>query len=254
MTAPDSDFELSDDVTAAQDELRRLAHQPPSSPSDLSPWDFLRRLPRQRQLSVVWPAVKVLAADGDPEVRALALDMIMDLRDPPPDVARALVDRLLELATSERARFKTVALAQRLQHALANRVAGSTRESEITGHILDVAANVGYVFDDSAGAVLGKWAPDALAPIATRTNSASPRFWTNAASSVAVYHRDRLLGFLQALRGLPASSREEICAQVLDDLALPAENVVALVRAAGFATATSQPQSASECRRALGIA
>lgn len=114
-----SDPELPRDPRAAADLLRELAPQPPQSPSDNGPWDFLDRL-GDAEKEQVRPVLHGLLLDMKPVVRERAISSLMKFPE-----SKDSAKRLIDVAKSSTKLFRGVDadgvdLGSKLQHALAN--------------------------------------------------------------------------------------------------------------------------------------
>jgi hypothetical protein len=164
--------------------LRERAPGPPTPPES-SPWEFL--LAEEDIGERVWPVVSRLLTDGDPVVRARALEFVMTWRDD------RTLPRLVEVAGSFGDDLVDgVALRERMQHAIANRCTG--RDAPTIAPALLSTLRDGEEPSIAAAPVLGAQFPDRAAEIAARS---SLDWAQKAAVAVALYRRDQLLDFLR---------------------------------------------------------
>jgi len=195
-----SDPVLPADNDALKKPLRKLAPQPAANPAvDNGPWDWLTRQDDATIAARVRPVLHELAADTEATVRLRAIELLTNLPEDPPTIAR-----LVELAQKRPELFRDPRVAEAMQHALANVAMSSQREREIAGVIRTLAGN--QLPADAAASLVAVHEPDWTVELAKRYASSgrANAFCAAAASMFAGYHRDRLLALLSAMRALAA--------------------------------------------------
>jgi hypothetical protein len=245
-----SDPELPADPVAAAKLLRGLASQAPDTArGDVTPWDFLDRLPANVKEQKVRPLLHGLVTDATPIVRALAIVTLTNLPE-----SAATAAKLVEVARKQPTLYRGVSadvydLGLTLQHALT--VKADSRE----GAAAIAALDGGGPPDVSAMAVVGRYDANGALAMAKRhlAGAVDPRAWANLASAFAMYQRDRLLELLGELSALDGDSRAAVLAECERSLDVSEAHVQAWATQSGNPPPRKPKPSLDECRRALGL-
>lgn len=245
-----SDFDVPADDGALERLLREQRLGPPG-PDESTPWDFVRRWPDDVVRRRAWPIISRLLVDADETVRARAVEFVRDWSDG----AAVTTPRLIEVAERNAAAFgdqrvEGVTLRHTLAHALANR-AGGGQGPRVAAALKRLAAN-GPV-GGGAASVLGEYEPAFVTAQVQRWGDGAADWLEEAARSLAMFQRDALLPFLQAVRALDAGNRQRIVAAVESYIKRDDAQAGALARAEGLHPPSRPAPSADECRRAAGL-
>jgi hypothetical protein len=239
-----SDFELPRDPAAAAKLLRQIASTPPDpTHGDLTPWDFLERLPDALKEQLARPVLHELLLDPAPAVRKLALGKLTNFPDSA-STAAVLVD-----AARQRSALYPGEIGQSLQHALS--VRAPTREGAAA--IASLARS--GPLEMSAAAIVGQYDADAGIALARRHVAAGvdARTWTNLAGAFAMYQRDRLLELLQVMASLPPDAKVRVLGECESALDVSEAHVQAWAQQSGNPPPARPKPSPDECRRVLGL-
>jgi hypothetical protein len=250
-----SDMAGRDEVAPADDRalealLRERRFGPPD-PDDATPWDFVRRWPEATVRERVWPIVNRLLTDGDAVVRARAVELVRDWSEG----AALTMPRLLDMAEHHAEQFgeqdvEGVSLRQTLAHALSNRV-DAGNGARVAAVLRTMAAN--EAIGGGAASVLGRYEPAFVGAQARTWGDAQAEWIEEAARSLALFRRDDVIPFLQALRGLGQPTRSRILAAVEGYIKRDDGAASALARGQGLPPPTGPAPSAAECRSAIGL-
>jgi hypothetical protein len=242
--------ELPADDAALEALLRQLRRGPPH-PADDSPWDFVLRWPETALRDRVWPILDRFLTDPDDIVRGRTVDLIRNW-----DAGAALTTpRLLEVAEQHADLYGdhevdgltlryslAFALSNRARPPFGPRVAAVLREMATHGRI-----------GNGAASVLGRYAPMFVVAQAQKLGDAQASWIEAAARSVAMYRRDDVLPFLEALRGLAQSTRAGILKTVEKYIQRDDQHASFRARDEGLEPPTKRAPSPAECRSAIGL-
>jgi hypothetical protein len=248
MSGPN--VELPADDGALESLLRERRFGPPH-PGDATPWDFVLRWPHAVLRDRVWPIVNRLLTDADEIVRARAVDFVRNW-----DEGAALtMPRLLEVAEQHADLFsdqqeERVTLRYSLAFALSNRVR-PPYGPRVAAVLREMATH--EPIGGGAASVLGRYDPMFVAAQAQKWGNAQASWIEEAARSVALYRRDDVLLFLQAVKNLAPSSREAILDAVEKYIQRDDKNASFIARDEGLAPPIGPAPSPAECRSAIGL-
>lgn len=228
--------------------LRSTAAGPPDFGDD-TPWDFALRWSPGFVLASVWRVVSRLLVDPDPTIRTRALELVNAWTTG----GGITVPRLIEIARDHAAAYPERELRIELSRTMANlSVTVRSFRPKIAAAIIALLA--GAPPARGMTAILAEYEPEALIASAGR--------WTDddddqtaaesAASAMATYRRDHLLGLLRALAGRRAEFREGVANAITTALALPDDKLQLILANDDIPMPATTP-SLDECRRALGL-
>ncbi len=228
--------------------LRSTAAGPPSFGDD-QPWDFALRWSPSFVLASVWRVVSRLLVDPDPTIRTRALEFANAWTAG----AGVTVPRLIEITRDHTSSYPEPALRVELSRTLANlSVTVRSFRAKIAAAIVSLLG--GAPPPRGTTALLAEYEPDAVI--------ASAVGWTDddedqgaaesAASAMAMYRRDHVLGLMRALAGRGPSFREDVAKAVSGPLAIPDDKLQLILANDDIPMPTTAP-TVDECRRALGL-
>jgi hypothetical protein len=243
-------MELPADDRALEALLRDRRHGPPEH-GEATPWDFVRRWPDAALRGRVWPVVSRLLTDGDELVRARAVELVRVWSEGL-DLTRA---RLLEVAERHPELYgdqapEGVSLRHELAFALSNSV-DEASGPRVAAVLREMATH--EPIGGGAASVLGRYEPEFVAAQARTWGDAQASWIVEAARSLALFRRDAVLPFLQAVRGLGQATRARILEVVEQYIKRDDATAAALAQGQRLPPPSQPAPSADECRRAIGL-
>ena len=238
----------SDD--AALESLLRDRRLGPTDPDDVTPWDFVFRWPDESVRQRVWPIVSRMLLDPDELIRERAVEFVRGWRKGV-DVA---IPRLLDVVEQHidlfsQAVVEGIPIRETVAHALSNRARADSKR--VVAQLRRLAADA--PLGGGAAAVLGEYDPEFATQQAARWGDAAIDWIDEAARSLALFRRDEVLPFLQALRGLSDGSRERIVRVVGEYIKRDDAAAASLARGDGLSPPAKRAPSPDDCRRAIGL-
>ena len=223
----------------------------PADPDESTPWDFVLRWPDAVLRQRVWPLCSRLLVDGDPLVRLRAIEFARDWSDG----AAITTPRLIEAAEQHPELYgdevvEGAPLRDAMAHALANRALWSDG-TRIAAILRKMAAD--RPLGGGAASVLGRHDPAFVAAQGRRWGDGAIDWLEQATRSLALYRRDEIVGFLQALAGLSAPSRERLLAAVESAIKRDDQQAAAVAKGQRLPAPSRPAPSAAECRQAIGL-
>lgn len=239
----------ADDV--ALEALLREQRFGPPAPDDSSPWDFVRRWPEATLRGRAWPIISRLLTDEDELVRARAVELVRVWSEG----ADLTASRLLEVAERHAALYgdqapEGVSLRHELAFALSNGV-DEHNGARVAAVLREMASH--EPIGGGAASVLGRYQPEFVAAQAQRWGDAQASWIIEATRSLALFRRDAIVPFLQALRGLAPSTRTRVLEVVEEYIKRDDATATALARGQRLPPPTAPAPSADECKRAIGL-
>lgn len=223
----------------------------PPFPDEATPWDFVRRWPDATLRARVWPVVSRLLVDGDELVRARAIEFVRTWSDS----GDLTMPRLLEVAEHHSALFgdqrpEGPSLRHELAFALSNHV-NAANGARVAAVLRDMATH--EPIGGGAAGVLGRYEPIFVGAQAQKWGDSQASWINDAARSLALFRRDAIIPFLDALRGLGQTTRARILATVEDYIKRDDATASTLARGQGLPPPAKPAPSEADCRRAIGL-
>jgi hypothetical protein len=230
--------------------LRERRYGPPD-PDDATPWDFVRRWPDDVVRGRAWPIISRLLTDGDELVRARAVELVRVWSEGS-ELTKA---RVLEVAQQHPDLYgdqapEGVSLRNELAFALSNGV--DEKNGARVAAVLKQMAAHGPI-GGGAASVLGRYEPDFVAAQAQRWGDGQVSWIVEATRSLALFRRDAILPFLQAVRGLGQASRQRILEAVEDYIKWDDAVAIALAQGQRLPPPRKPAPSVDECKNAIGL-
>lgn len=239
-----------DDDRALEALLRERRYGPPED-GDATPWDFVRRWPDDVVRGRAWPVISRLLTDPDDLVRARAVELVRVWSEG----ASLTTPRLLELGERHRELYGKQApegstLRNELGFALSNGV-DEHNGPRIARVLEQLAAD--EPIGGGAASVLGRYAPDFVIAQVWKWNDAQASWIVDAARSLALFRRDAVVAFLQALRGYGRATRARVLDVVEEYIKRDDAAAKALAQSQGLPLPARAAPSPDECKRAIGL-
>lgn len=244
------DVELPADDRALEVLLRDRRFGPPDH-GESTPWDFVRRWPDAVLRSRVWPVISRLLTDGDELVRTRAVELVRVWSEAA-DLTRP---RLLQVAERHPELYgdqapEGVSLRNQLAFALSNSVDGNSG-ARIAAVLREMVTH--EPIGGGAASVLGRYEPEFVAGQAQSWGDERASWIVEAARSLALFRRDAIIPFLQALRGLGRPTRARVLEVVEEYIKRDDATATTLAQGQRLPPPIRPAPSADECKRAIGL-
>ena len=244
------DVALPADDLVLEKMLRSSKFGPPM-PYESTPWDFAHSWGDAVLRTRVWPIVSRLFVDEDEMVRARCAELARVWNDS----SDVTLPRLIEVAEKHGdlyadQRPEGCTLRSELAFALCNR-----SNPELGPRVAKVLEEMVLheALGGGAAIVIARNDPGFVAAHAKVWGDARQSWFAEAASAVALYRRDELLGFLHELRVLGAEARAEVLARAESYLEPDDTKATAIATSQKLPPPTKPAPTADECRRALAL-
>jgi len=230
--------------------LRERRFGPPEY-DEATPWDFVRRWPDATVRGRAWPIISRLLTDEDELVRARAVELVRVWSEGA-DLTKA---RLLEVAERHPELYgdqapEGVSLRNELAFALSNSV-DENNGTRVAAVLRELAAH--EPIGGGAASVLGRYEPEFVSAQAQKWGDEQASWIVEATRSLALFRRDAILPFLQALRGLGQATRTRVLEVVEEYIKRDDATATALAQGQRLPPPTRPAPSADECRSAVGL-
>jgi len=248
MSGPDVDVPAEDGALEA---LLRERRSGPPGYDDATPWDFVRRWPDATVRDRAWPIISRLLTDEDELVRARAVELVRVWSEGA-DVTRT---RLIEVAEHHPELFgdqapEGTSLRSELAFALSNSV-NELNGARVAAVLKRLAAH--EPIGGGAASVLGRYEPAFVGAQAAKWGDAQASWIVEATRSLALFRRDAILPFLQAVRGLGQATRTRVLEVVEEYIKRDDGTATALALGERVPPPIKPAPSVDECKRAIGL-
>ena len=222
----------------------------PTAPDEVTPWDFVLAWPESAMRKRVWPIVSRLLLDSDERVRTRAVELARRW-----EAGRNVaIPRLLDAVEQHidlfaRPVVEGVPLRDTVAHALSDRAA--VDPARVVAQLKRLAA--GGLPGGGAASVLGERDPQFVIQVAQRAGDDAVDWLEEAARALALFRRDDVVPFLEALRRRPAATRERLLAVVEQYVQRDDKKAAAIAGADGVPPPAGPAPSPDACRRAIGL-
>ena len=230
--------------------LREWRFGPPEH-NESTPWDFVRRWPDATVRERAWPIISRLLTDHDELVRARAVELVRVWSEG----ADLTKSRLLEVAERHPELYgdqapEGVSLRYELAFALSNRI-DENNGARVAAVLREMATH--EPIGGGAANVLGCYEPEFVAVQAQKWGDEQARWIVEATQSLALFRRDAIIPFLQALRGLGESTRPRVLEAVDEYIRRDDATATALALGQRLPPPIKPAPSADECKSAIGL-